>query len=286
MSLKHFEVVTVASLVLAIAFSAPVKAQGGLNPELATDLVLQIQQLQNEVRMLRGQIEDQAHQIETLQRRQRDQYLDLDQRIGELRGDGTAQPPLSSNPGLSYPGRTASTGPVTSEPLTTTAANTDPGPEVRAPINSQSSISGLAQPQAEARTTQQASEAEKQAYDEAFQDLKQLHYAAAAEGFQDFLNSYPDSDYADNAQYWLGESYYVTRNYDIALQAFQGLISNFPESPKLPDALLKIGYTHYELKQWDQARAALTQVEEQFPDTTLARLASSRLRSMRLEGHY
>jgi tol-pal system protein YbgF len=281
MNLKRFEVMRMASLVLAIAFSAPANAQGGLNPELATDLVLQIQQLQNEVRMLRGQMEDQAHQIETLQRRQRDQYLDLDQRIGELRVDGAAQPPLSSTQGLS-----GSSSPVVNRPLTTRAENVDTGPEIRLPIDSQSSVTGLAQPQSEARTTQQAGAGEKLAYDEAFKDLKELRYAAAAEGFQDFLNVYPESEYADNAQYWLGESYYVTHNYDIALQAFRKLISDYPESPKLPDALLKIGYTHYELKQWDEARAALTQVEEQFPDTTRARLASSRLRSMRLEGHY
>ncbi|MGB5291005.1 MAG: tetratricopeptide repeat protein, partial [Lysobacterales bacterium] len=71
-----------------------------------------------------------------------------------------------------------------------------------------------------------------------------------------------------------------------ALEAFQALLSNYPDSPKVPDGLLKIGYTHYEMKQWDQARAALEQVQQQYPDTTLARLAGSRLRSMKLEGHY
>ena len=128
-------------------------------------------------------------------------------------------------------------------------------------------------------------EAEKAAYDQGFQSLKDLKYADAAEQFSAFVVQYPNSDYADNAQYWLGESYYVTRNYDIALEAFQALLSNYPDSPKVPDGLLKIGYTHYELKQWDQARAALVQVQEQYPDTTLARLAGSRLRSMKLEGH-
>ena len=78
----------------------------------------------------------------------------------------------------------------------------------------------------------------------------------------------------------------MTRNYDIALTAFQDLMDKYPQSPKVPDALLKIGYTHYELEQWDSSRAALTQVQESYPDTTLARLAESRLRSMRMEGHY
>jgi tol-pal system protein YbgF len=113
-----------------------------------------------------------------------------------------------------------------------------------------------------------------------------LRYADAAQLFQEFLDRYPSSEYADNAQYWLGESYYVTGNFDIALAAFQGLLNDYPDSPKVPDALLKIGYTHYELKQWDRARAALSQVEQDYPDTTLARLAASRLKSMRMEGHY
>ena len=73
-----------ASLVLAIAFSAPANAQSDSSREQMVDMVLQIQQLQDEVRMLRGQTEEQAHLIDTLQRRQRDQYLDLDLRISEL----------------------------------------------------------------------------------------------------------------------------------------------------------------------------------------------------------
>ena len=116
--------------------------------------------------------------------------------------------------------------------------------------------------------------------------LKQGEYKKSIAAFEAFLSSYPQSKYADNAQYWLGESYYVTRNYDIALTAFQDLLDQYPNSPKAPDALLKIGYTHYELEQWDSARAALTQVQENYPDSTLSRLAENRLRSMRMEGHY
>ena len=68
-------------------------------------------------------------------------------------------------------------------------------------------------------------EDEKAAYDQAFQALKELRYADAAEDFRSFLDRYPNSEYADNAQYWLGESYYVTRNYEIALTAFQTLLN-------------------------------------------------------------
>ena len=159
-------------------------------------------------------------------------------------------------------------------------------PEIRPALDTTSAVTGIATPDTQARAVAASPEAEKALYDRAFQSLKDLKYADAAEQFQIFLGQYPSSDYADNAQYWLGESYYVTRNYDIALKAFQDLMDRYPESSKVPDALLKVGYTHYELEQWDSARAALTQVQESYPDTTLDRLAESRLRSMRMEGHY
>jgi tol-pal system protein YbgF len=259
-----------ASLVLAIGFSASLIAQDDSNREQMIDMVLQIQQLQDEVRSLRGQVEEQAHLIDTLRQRQRDQYLDLDQRIGELAAAAPMQMPADRSPSVS---------PQFIPPE-------EDVPEVRSEDRESSSVTSIATPQTAARAVASSPEAEQQAYDAAFQSLKDLRYADAAESFRSFMQRYPQSDYADNAQYWLGESYYVTKNYELALEAFNGLLSQFPQSLKQPDSLLKIGYTHYELKQWDQARAALAQVQQQYPGTTVARLAENRLRAMRVEGHY
>jgi len=265
-----------ASLVLAISISAPAAAQMD-DKQAMMDLVIQIQQLQDEVRMLRGILENQGMELESLGKRQRDQYLDLDQRITAMRG--SSLPPISSNVPVATSGTT--TGPVEDQPVVR-----EDLPAVRPALDTPSSVNTIATPDAQASEFAASPEAEKAAYDQGFQSLKDLKYADAATQFSAFVQQYPNSEYADNAQYWLGESYYVTRNYDIALEAFQTLLSNYPDSPKVPDGLLKIGYTHYELKQWDQARAALVQVQEQYPDTTLARLAGSRLRSMKLEGHF
>lgn len=265
-----------ASLVLAISISVPAAAQMD-DKQAMVDLVIQIQQLQDEVRMLRGMLEDQSTELESLSKRQRDQYLDLDQRMTAMRG--SSSPMLSNAPVTTTSG--ATTGPAIGQPVIR-----EDLPAVRPALDTPSSVSTIATPDAEAREFEASPEAEKAAYDQGFQSLKDLKYADAATQFSAFVRQYPNSEYADNAQYWLGESYYVTRNYDIALEAFQKLVSNYPDSPKVPDGLLKIGYTHYELKQWEQARAALMQVQEQYPDTTLARLASSRLRSMKLEGHF
>jgi tol-pal system protein YbgF len=257
-----------ASLALAITFSTPADAQqDDSSREQMIDMVLQIQQLQDEVRMLRGQLEEQAHLIDTLRQRQRDQYLDLDQRIGELTSLRSAASPQAA-------------------PGTVFIPPQEDVPEIRSEAREPSVVTSIATPQTSARAAAENPEAEKQMYDNAFQALKELRYADAAEEFQAFLQRYPQSNLADNAQYWLGESFYVTRNYEIALEAFQELTGKFPQSLKVPDSLLKIGYTHYELKQWELARAALTQVQEQYPNTTVARLAENRLRSMRVEGHY
>lgn len=266
-----------ASLVLAILISTaanPAAAQEA-DVSVTADLVIQVQQLQDEVRELRGALEEAQRELENLKRRQRDQYLDLDQRLSEMR---------DSQPVTGLPPQPRRTEPQVSEP--TDEAVPEDAPEVREPLDEEAQLDSLGQPQVRSTATPTAAADEKTAYDRAFQALKELRYADAAQLFQEFLDQYPSSEYADNAQYWLGESYYVTRNYDIALEAFQNLLDRYPDSSKVPDALLKVGYTHYELKQWDRARAALTEVEQNYPDTTLARLAASRLRSMRMEGHY
>jgi tol-pal system protein YbgF len=292
MTSDRSKTIGMASLALAMLFSGQAFAQPtDSNSSVLADLVSQVQELQDEVRVLRGQVEDQANQLETLRQRQRDQFLDLDQRISgqgaaPANGATPAEAQAEDMPGL------AEDEPVIEGDVATDGGRPDPivvrdeGPEVREPMDTPSDTVALESPDAQSNQVAGSPAEEKAAYDQAFQSLKDLRYADAAEGFQAFLAQYPQSEYADNAQYWLGESYYVTRNYDISLEAFDELLQKYPDSSKKPDALLKIGYAHYELKQWDQARAALEQVKQQFPDTTLARLADNRLRSMRMEGHY
>ncbi len=121
-------------------------------------------------------------------------------------------------------------------------------------------------------------------YQAAFELLKEQRYEAAAMAFQQFLLTYPDSELADNAQYWLAESHYVTQKFSDALGAFEVVIRDFPRSRKVPDALLKMGYCNYELKRWEAARMSLTRVQEDYEDTTAARLAGQRLQRMAEEG--
>ena len=94
-------------------------------------------------------------------------------------------------------------------------------------------------------------------YQAAFDLLKDGKYPEAISGFKQFLTTFPNSALADNAQYWLGEAHYVTKQYPDALRDFRTVLEKYPDSRKIPDALLKIGYCNYELKNWPEARSAL-----------------------------
>ena len=125
----------------------------------------------------------------------------------------------------------------------------------------------------------------QEAYSKAFSLLKEGQYEQSIKAFEAFKASYPSSKYADNAQYWLGEANYVSRDYKRALTEFQQLIAQYPDSSKNSGARLKIGYVYFELKNWSAAREALQQVITLYPDTTVAKKANERLQRMKREGH-
>ena len=104
---------------------------------------------------------------------------------------------------------------------------------------------------------------EQAVYSQAFDALKAGSYSVAITGFKDFLSTYPTSPLAENAQYWLGEAYYVNRDYEAAAGAFRTVMRKWPDSRKAPDALLKLGYTQYEQKQYAAARATLHRSDEE-----------------------
>ncbi|MFP4334910.1 MAG: tol-pal system protein YbgF [Wenzhouxiangella sp.] len=275
--------VTTARLAMAAALTAavavPVQAQDSSN------LVYQVQALLEEVRELRGLVESQQRELENLRRRQRDQYLDLDQRLQQLGQGSSAVDPAAIAP-VPLDEVTESLG----EMASTDAADSPPVsdvPEVRAPIDAGMEVAPLAAESVVApRDLGTPTEQEQVAYDRAFRALREQRYADAAEGFSTFLDRFPESGYSPNALYWLAETYYVTRDFETALRFFEQLRERYPDSTKDGDALLKIGFSHFELRQWTEARAALEEVRSEHSGTTLARLAESRLRDMRLAGHF
>jgi len=121
---------------------------------------------------------------------------------------------------------------------------------------------------------------EQAMYDMAFNALKGSDYPKAINGFKSFVQAYPSSPLASNAQYWLGEAYYVTRDFPSAITAFQKVATEWPESRKVPDAMVKIGFTQSALGKNGDARVTLEDVVRRFPGTEAAQLASDRLKRL------
>ena len=125
---------------------------------------------------------------------------------------------------------------------------------------------------------------ERSAYNFAFEALKGGDYVESSRRFRDFIGAFPGGQYAPNALYWLGESYYVTQNYALAGDQFQSLLDRFPTHDKAPGALLKLGLSQYGLKQYGDADATLRQVLQRYPNSDVARTADDRLRAMQISG--
>lgn len=230
------------------------------------DLMEQMKSLQRDLQKLRGNIEVQTHNIESMQKRQRELYVDIDRRMHRLESASAGGFPGNMAPTQSS-GMSGTGFPVTtmSNPSTSSADSAMPGAAVDAVA--------LTPP------------SERRDYDAALEILKQGRYNEAASAFQGFLKKYPGSSYADNAQYWLGEVYYVTRQFPAALTEFNTVLNKYADSSKVADAQLKIGYIQYEMKQWTEARDALNRVVQGYPGTTSSRLAQERLDRIQREGN-
>ena len=229
----------------------------------------EVESLGVEIRGLRGQLEMQAHTINQLKERQRDLYLDVDQRLQRVESAAPAQAATSSPQQPPAAPAAPAGSAAASLPADTTPAAPQPSP-----------AAGTAGADA-ADTAGVDPFAEQQAYQGAFELLKTGDYEEAATAFQKFITTYPTGSYADNAQYWLGETHYITRRFDLALQEFQRLVSTYPGSQKLTGALLKIGYTHNELGNKAEAERVLTDLRARYPESAAAKLALKKLQEIR-----
>jgi len=205
------------------------------------DLLQSVEALKTEIAKLRGQLEVNTNQIETTQKRQKDLYVDLDNRMRKLeRVDG---------PAASVP------------PASNTVAGTPPS--VAAPANTASD------PGAESR-----------AYDTAFNLFKIGNYQAAIAAFQNYQKAYPSSALAANAQYWIGNSFSALKDYKTAIVQQQKLLSAYANSPKVPDAMLNIASSQLELGEKEEAKKTLSEIIAKHPLSPAAESAKKRLASL------
>nr|VFK78825.1 MAG: tol-pal system protein YbgF [Candidatus Kentron sp. SD] len=245
-----------------------------------TNLLGRVDDLQREIRVLRGQVEIQAHELSQIEKSQRSYYLDLDkrlQRVEATAGSRMTIPQTSNALGAKNPSSVVS-NPSGAEKKSLI----DSGKSI---INHRSVDNEFARSQSEDVVLSSASDQgqEDTAYQKAFDLLKKKRYSEAVTWLKAFLDQYPRSQYVENAQYWLGEAYYVLRHFKLALSMFQKFLLGYPSSSKTNDVLLKIGYVQDELGQKTEAEQTLRNLIEQHPDSTQAHLARKRLQKISIK---
>ncbi len=240
--------------------TAEVSAVKPAAPNALFEVMGRLEQLQAEVQQLTGQVEEQANLIAEMKKSQATLYSDMDARLQglEKKPEGVKPPAGAENVPVQEV--------FQPDPKTAEVTVSEP---VAAPEAKQASAQ-------KAEVTPSSAD-EKQKYQLAYEALRNGHTAQAISEFTSLLSNNPKGEFANNAQYWLGEAHRVNQDTDSARKAFNSVIVNYPGSVKVPDALLKLGIIETEQKNTQKAREYLTRVTVDFPTSTAARLAAKKL---------
>lgn len=267
-----------------------------------------VQELRREVAELRDTVEVQRNELEKLRERQRQLYDDLDYRIrqGE-QGAAVEDRSTAARQQQSYgqtqdenAARQAASGQQTQEDVSRSedqevygqqgiadqdlagdqqdSRDTEPAAQEEQTAAIQQTPDSSQQPSTQMAV---AGAEEQAAYDSAFELLKQSRYNDAIIEFRAMISEFPNGALVDDAQYWIGEAYYVTRDFENALDAFQTVVNRYSDSQRVPEALLKLGYVQAELGRNEDARRTLNQVISQYPGSRVAISAETRLSRIR-----
>jgi tol-pal system protein YbgF len=252
------------------------KIERRLDNQSMVEVLTRLDRLQQELQTINGQMEVLNHEMDNIKKRQKDLYVDIDRRISQVeqktsnlaKGQPGTSPTMVGSASTGAGAGGASSSAMASDPSASSASGTSL-PSTGVPLATASVVSP------------QTKQLQREAYDRAFNLLKDGRYELAIASFKAYLETYPTADYADNAQYWLGEANYAQRRYDVALQEFNKVLDNYPKSSKRADAMLKMGFSYQELGKSEDAEAVLSNIVSMFPDTTAARLAKQRIQDIK-----
>jgi len=229
------------------------KNQGSGN-QATLGLLSQITSLQSEVQQLRGQLEQQKHELGNLKKRQQSIYADINDRLQKLTPANAAE----------------STNILSSGDLAVPIAQR----QTAVPV---SSFVKQAEP-AKGKT----SVTEKVAFDAAYANVRDNHYKQAITQFKQFLIDYPAGEYSDNAQFWLASVYRVTRDVPAAKKGFKAVSVNYPKSEKASVSLYKLADIYVDEKNKGEAKKIYQKLIKQYAGSTSAKMAEKKLREMDL----
>lgn len=249
------------------------KMEQALNSQALLELYAQVETLGLELGKLNGQIEMLSNDNTLLQKRQRDFYIDLDNRLREIeqpnkRAPSSSTPPKSSPHSMATP---PSKEPPAAAVITPEAAAIEETVAAAQPDAGALLASALVPP----------SPVENDAYQEAFNFFKNGDYASAIGQFENFLENYPQSNLAPGAAYWIGNARYALRDYQMAIDAQRKLISKYPDSLKASDAFLNIASSQYEMGDSKASKHTLEDLVAKYPQSEAAKKAKQRLANVK-----
>jgi tol-pal system protein YbgF len=225
------------------ALGGPVEV-AQLSPSVAADFEIRLQNLERSMQELTGKYEESTYQITQLRERLEKVNGDIDFRLKDLEKGGSAM-------GGAMGGAMSDAAP----------------PKAAAKADDKKPADKPAQTAAANPPSTAGLSPEKQ-YEQAFELLRNSDYDRAEKALQEFIVKNKSHAYAGNAQYWLGESYYVRKKYPDAAQAFGEVLSKYRTNPKAPDSLLKLGMTLQEMNRKSDACTAFNQLLSKFPEAS------------------
>ncbi len=241
-------------------------SQGGIaSPVTEAELSLRMDNVEQQMRGLTGQIEQMSFQLQQLTEQLNRFSKDVDfrfQQLGSKKRSGVNQPSSGVN-------QTASVGTI--QPSSSgSGSGSLLDPNLAATVQSLGTLSGSSQqgsstvPQAVASIPVEGS-SPKELYQQSYGQLLQRQFEPAELGFKQFLRKHPKHKLAGNAQYWLGETYYARRRWTSAAKAFLKGYRTYSRSVKAPDSLVKLGMTLNKMGEKKKGCATLAQARKQFP---------------------
>jgi len=221
----------------------------------------EITNLQNEIRELRGLVEEQGYQLQQIITRQREFYRDIDQRMGQMNNSNTSE--SVTVPAVTIPDN--QNLPATELPINDNTTVTEPSSGPVVPI--ETVVVDDSQIRAE--------------YDQIFPLVRGKRYDDAIAGYQQFIAKYPDSIFVANSRYWLAQIYSVQGRIDEAEREYLNVAQQYATSPKAPDAWLKLGKLYETQGESDKALNAYNQVVTEYSSSTAAQMAVNRLQMLK-----
>jgi tol-pal system protein YbgF len=261
-----------------------------VDPSRELDQTMRMDRLESEMRTLTGQLEEINYAIDQLRSRLDRLVGDVDLRLTAIE---TGAPAASAAPKAATPTTPAARA-AAAAPGAPTQSAADPN---RAPSTSGTlgtlrtrpgegapAATAPAEQQQAARTPEQLPTGNSQEqYNQAFGKLRQGDYPGAEQALKSFMQRFPNDPLAGNAQYWLGETYYVRDDFNNAAIAFAEGYRKYPQGGKGPDSLLKLGMSLARVGQKNQACMALAQLDKDFPKASANVLEKGRAERQRLE---